>query len=74
VAAAGPDSVYFVLVLCLFAHESYTKVEALLVKGLIWVRPWIDSSDTALVNARRRLGPEPLEALFRQVAKSIATS
>lgn len=70
-------TVYFVLALCLFARESYTEVMALLVKGLVWarvwVRPWTDPSDTALVNARRRLGPEPLEALFRQAAKPLAT-
>ncbi|MGH8901749.1 MAG: IS4 family transposase [Egibacteraceae bacterium] len=69
-------TVYFVLALCLYAHESYTEVSALLVKGLVWTRdwarPWTDPSDTALVNARRRLGPEPLEALFRQVAKPLA--
>lgn len=38
----------------------------------VWVRPWTEPSDTALVNARRRLGHEPLEALFRQVAEPLA--
>ena len=70
-------TVYFVLALCLFARESYTEVSALLVKGLVWARVWVrgwtDPSDTALVNACRRLGPEPLEALFRQIAKPMAT-
>jgi hypothetical protein len=37
------------------------------------VRPWTEPSDTALVNARRRLGPEPLAELFRQVARPLAT-
>jgi hypothetical protein len=71
-------TVYFVLALCLFAHESYTEVAALLVKGLVWARvwmwPWTDPSDTALVNARRRLGPEPLQALFAQTAEPLATA
>ncbi|MGH8931062.1 MAG: IS4 family transposase [Egibacteraceae bacterium] len=70
-------TLYFVLGLCLFAHESYTEVATLLAKGLIWSktqsRGWTEPSDTALVNARRRLGPEPLQALFAQVAKPLAT-
>lgn len=69
-------TVYFVLALCLFAHESYVEVITLLVKGLTWARrwsgQWSEPSDTALVNARRRLGPEPFEALFREVVKPIA--
>ena len=70
-------TLYFVLALCLFAHESYTEVAALLVKGLIWAKTWTpgwtEPSGTALVNARRRLGSEPRQALFAQVAKPLAT-
>jgi hypothetical protein len=67
--------VYFVLALCLFAQEPYTEVMSILKQGLRWAGMDVgdDPSDTALVNARRRLGHEPLEALFREVAVPLAT-
>lgn len=71
-------TVYLVLALCLFARESYTPGRSAarqradlgedLGAGVL-----TDPSDTALVNAWRRLGPEPLQALFAQVAKPMAT-
>lgn len=68
--------VYFVLALCLFAQEPYTEVMSILKQGLRWAGMEVgdDPSDTALGKARRRLGPEPLEALFREVATPLATA
>lgn len=62
--------VYFVLALALFADRSYVDVWAVLVNGLQGLaglgvaRP----SGQALGQARRRLGPAPVKALFEVLA------
>jgi hypothetical protein len=69
--------VYYVLGLALFSHASYEEVMRMLVDGLSWQsgwqRPWQVPTKAALFQARRRLGHEPLRALFEQVAVPLAT-
>jgi hypothetical protein len=70
--------VYYVLAMALFAESSYEEVMRQLVEGLAWEsgwqRTWEVPSKVAIFLARRRLGPEPLELLFRAVAEPLATS
>jgi hypothetical protein len=75
--------VYFVLALALYGHAAYEEVLRCLVEGLGWaVRArrgrrswpyWHVPGASALGEARARLGPEPLEALFVQAARPLAT-
>jgi hypothetical protein len=68
--------VYYVLGLALFSHSSYEEVMRMLVDGLSWQsgwrRRWQVPTKAALFQARRRLGHEPLRALFEQVAVPLA--
>ncbi|MCA1678510.1 MAG: IS4 family transposase [Actinobacteria bacterium] len=68
--------VYYVLGLGLYGSSSYEEVMRMLVDGLSWQSgwraPWSVPSKAALFKARARLGPEPLRALFEQVAKPLA--
>jgi hypothetical protein len=68
--------VYYVLGLALFAQASYEEVMRNLVEGLAWETGWAQTwrvpTKAALFKARARLGPEPLEALFREVAMPLA--
>lgn len=70
--------VYYVLGLALFADASYEEVMRNLVEGLSWAsgwaRDWQVPTKGSLAKARARLGPEPLEALFRGVAEPMATA
>jgi Insertion element 4 transposase N-terminal len=73
--------VYYLLALALFADVAYLEVLRLLVEALR--RPGRRHADpgglsrlpvkSALVQARVRLGPEPLRALFAQAARPLAT-
>lgn len=69
--------VYYVLAMALFSHAAYEEVMRLLVEGLTWARRWPGSwpvpSKASIFKARARLGPEPLEALFRAAARPLAT-
>jgi Insertion element 4 transposase N-terminal/Transposase DDE domain len=69
--------VYFVLAMCLFSGQGYEEVARLLTEGLAWARRWSGSwqvpTTAAISRARVKLGPEPLKALFRQVAGPVAT-
>ncbi|WP_372405003.1 IS4 family transposase [Streptomyces luteireticuli] len=64
--------VYYVMAMCLFFGESYEEVTRLLVNGLrflgTWRKEWTVPTSSAVSQARRRLGPEPLKALFERVA------
>ncbi|MFI9283713.1 IS4 family transposase [Streptomyces sp. NPDC053076] len=64
--------VYFVLAMCLFSRQSYAQVARLVAEGLAWAgqgsRPWPVPTTAAISRARARLGPEPLAALFAEVA------
>lgn len=69
--------VYYVLGLALFSQGSYEEVMRNLVEGLSWSDGWATTwsvpTKAALFKARARLGTEPLEALYRQSAKVLAT-
>lgn len=69
--------VYFVLAMCLFSGQGYEEVARLLTHGLAWAKRWSGSwqvpTTAAISRARARLGPEPLKALFAQVAGPLAT-
>jgi hypothetical protein len=68
--------VYYVLGLGLYSSSSYEEVMRMLVDGLSWQsgwqRPWAVPTKAALFKARARLGSEPLQALFREVAVPMA--
>ncbi len=67
--------VYYVLGLALFSDASYEEVMWQLVEGLAWWSGWQTQgtvpTKAALFQARRRLGPEPLAALFAAVAQPV---
>jgi Insertion element 4 transposase N-terminal/Transposase DDE domain len=68
--------VYYVLALALFADSSYEEVMRQLVEGLSWEtgwrRVWEVPRKGSIFKARQRLGAEPLELLFRAVARPLA--
>jgi Insertion element 4 transposase N-terminal/Transposase DDE domain len=68
--------VYYVLALALFADCSYEEVMRQLVEGLAWESGWRQSWEVprkgSIFKARQRLGREPLELLFRAVARPLA--
>lgn len=67
---------YFTIAMALNADGSYEDVFADLVDGLSWTSGWEDEyptpSASAIFQARARLGADPVEALFRRVAKPLA--
>lgn len=69
--------VYYVLAMTLFSRESYEEVMRLLVEGLSWTTGWGQRwevpTKAAIFKARQRLGAEPLERLFDEVAVPLAT-
>ncbi|WP_328335940.1 MULTISPECIES: IS4 family transposase [unclassified Streptomyces] len=70
--------VYLVLAMCLFPGQGYEEVARLLTQGLNWAkhRPgsWQVPSTAAISRARVKLGPEPMRALFSEVAQPLAVS
>jgi hypothetical protein len=76
--------VYYVLALALFAGVAYEEVLRCLVEALRgaswWPNPrepwrtWRIPAKSALVQARARLGAEPLRVLFEQAARPLATT
>ena len=68
--------VYYVLGLALFSTSSYEEVMRMLVSGHSWAsgwsREWSIPTKAALFQARRRLGSEPLRALYDRAAVSLA--
>ena len=66
---------YFSIGMALYSEGSYEDVLAQLTDGLSWASGWRESyappSKSAIFQARARLGPEPLAALFARVAKPI---
>lgn len=67
---------YFVLAMTLYASEAYEEVARRLVHGLTklagWRGEWKVPSDSAISQARTRLGYEPFEALFQRAAVPLA--
>src|SRR6266498_1010630 len=71
--------VYYLLAMCLFADIAYVEVLRLLVEALrrpgrLVGAPARLPVKSALIQARVRLGPEPLKALFEQAARPLATT
>ena len=68
--------VYFVMALALFADDDYEEVIARLTGTLqgwgCWDDGWEVPTSGGICQARQRLGPEPLEELFGQVAVPVA--
>ncbi|MFD9420786.1 IS4 family transposase [Streptomyces goshikiensis] len=65
--------VYFVLAMCLFFGQPYEEVARLLGEGLgDGRRSWRIPTTAAIGRARRRLGSEPLKALFARVCRPVA--
>ena len=68
--------VYFVMALALFAEDDYEEVAARLTETLrgwgSWDGGWEMPTRSGITQARARLGPEPLEELFSQVAVPVA--
>jgi hypothetical protein len=68
--------VYFAMALALFAEEDYEEVAARLTETLAswgcWDQSWATPTSGGLTQARKRLGPEPLELLFDRVAGPVA--
>jgi hypothetical protein len=67
---------YFAIGMALHSQGSYEDVMAQLTDGLSWSTGWEQSyvppSKSAIFQARERLGSEPVEALFRRVARPLA--
>jgi Insertion element 4 transposase N-terminal/Transposase DDE domain len=68
--------VYFAMALALFAEEDYEEVAARLAETLAswgcWDESWSTPTSGGITQARKRLGPEPLELLFAKVAEPVA--
>jgi hypothetical protein len=68
--------VYFAMALALFAEEDYEEVVARLTETLAswgyWDQSWATPTSGGITQARKRLGPEPLELLFGKVAVPVA--
>ena len=68
--------VYLVMALALFADEDYEEVATRLTETLAswgcWDDSWSVPTSGGITQARQRLGPEPLELLFGQVAEPAA--
>ena len=68
--------VYFAMALALFADEDYEEVAARLAGTLrdwgCWDEAWEVPTSGGITQARQRLGYEPLEELFSQVAVPVA--
>lgn len=69
---------YYVLAMALFSHASYEEVMRFLVDGLAWQSGWSQEwrvpTKAAIFQARRRLGPEPLRALYEGTARPLGTT
>jgi Insertion element 4 transposase N-terminal/Transposase DDE domain len=68
--------VYFAMALALFAEEDYEEVAARLTETLAswgcWDDSWSTPTSGGITQARKRLGPGPLELLFGKVAQPVA--
>src|SRR5258708_24682920 len=68
--------VYSAMALALFAEEDYEEVAARLTETLAswgcWDQSWAAPTSGGITQARKRLGPEPLELLFDRVAAPVA--
>jgi hypothetical protein len=69
---------YYVLAMALFSQASYEEVMRFLVDGLAWQSGWRQEwrvpTKAAIFQARKRLGPLPLQALFEGTARPLGTA
>jgi len=69
--------VYYAMALALFSESSYEEVMRNLIEGLDWSAGWRGGwrvpTKVAITKARARLGPEPVRALYEEVARPLAT-
>jgi hypothetical protein len=68
--------VYYVIALSIYMHVSYGEVLRCLVEGLEWLGEEVkrirQTGRSAISQARTRLGPEPMERLYREVVRPVA--
>ncbi len=68
---------YFAIGMAMHSEGSYEDVLSQLTDGLAWSSGWAQNysppSKSAIFQARARLGPEPMKALFARVAVPIGT-
>ena len=68
---------YFAIGMAMHSEGSYEDVLSQLTDGLAWSSGWAENysppSKSAIFQARQRLGPEPMKALFERVAAPIGT-
>jgi len=68
---------YFAIGMAMHSEGSYEDVLSQLTDGLAWSSGWAQNysppSKSAIFQARQRLGPEPMKALFERVAVPIGT-
>lgn len=69
--------VYYVIALSLYMQSSYKEVLRCLREGLVWLfgrgAAGKTAAKSAIAQARRRLGAEPLRRLYEELARPIAT-
>ncbi len=69
---------YFAIGMAMHSEGSYEDVLSQLTDGLAWSSGWAETyrppSKSAIFQARGRLGPEPMEALFERVAVPLGSS
>lgn len=65
--------VYYVIALALYMQSPYREVLRCLLGGSRWLGgPGRVPTDSAISQARRRLGPEPLKALHHEIVRPVA--
>ena len=68
---------YYSMGMALYADGSYVDVLSLLTDGLSWASGWEKAwklpTKSAISQARIRLGSAPVEAMFREVTRPVAT-
>jgi hypothetical protein len=69
--------VYYVIIMTIYSHAGYREVLRIMVEGMQDLfknaKDWRVPSKVAVSKARRRVGAEPVEGLFRGIASPIAT-
>lgn len=75
-ALPAPVVVYYVIALALYMHSSYREVLRCLLEGLKWLggpcAPVAVATDSAISQARTRLGQEPLRELHDELVGPVA--
>lgn len=72
----APVVVYYVLALALYMEASYGEVLRCLLEGLGWlglpIQGLRQTARSSISQARKRLGPEPIQRLYEEIAGPIA--